>query len=224
MPTKNRSKNKAAIQDALKQIREYYRLGKRVLKTGLPESGRAAYGENIARNLAEELGVQPFRLYRARQFASEYDTKEFIELLKLRFANGMPLTRNHVEALLKVKDRHKRKALLSQVVKQGWSSNRLARLVTHSSQEKATAERYRNVGRLPRRPQNKREALQQIDIMSTRWKRWYKSLPRTKKNITKDCPIALTDLPPMVKKKLKEAVAAIEALHDAVLKSRPWPG
>ncbi|HBO44380.1 MAG TPA: hypothetical protein DD670_10695 [Planctomycetaceae bacterium] len=211
-----RRRSQAEIKEALKQLRDYYSLGCKLLKSGLPQAERSNYGQGVVLARAEELRLPPFRLYRAKQFASEYSHEKFTELLKLRLPDGMPLSRMHVDGLLKVKNPRERNKLLKRVIKEGWSANRLARYVKQGDREGVKDGVFHCVGRLPKRPQSRYEGLRQMESMSIRWMRWYKNLPPTRPDTDESSPVSLTSFSPSVRTKLDAAVAAIEELHGTV--------
>lgn len=166
--------------------------------------------------MAEKLRLPPFRLYRARQFASEYSRKKFKQLATLHMPNGMPLTRMHIDGFLKVRNRRDRKELLNRVIKEGWSGNRLARYVKQGDRESVKDGVLCCVGRLPKRPQSVYEGLRQMESMSIRWTRWYKNLPPARPDTDESSPVSLTSFSPSVRTRLDAAVAAIEELHGTV--------
>ena len=118
---------------------------------------------------------------------------------------------SHVRLLLSVKDKRRRKGLLSRVIKEGLSTSHLYASIRQVQATNSKA------GPPFRKPESVDEAVVQIANLTGRWLRWLKVL-ETSEEENAEREITLDDLPATVCKQLKAASRSIRKLRDAALK------
>jgi len=65
----------ATVHQAVRELRDLYRLGLQVIKADQKDPKRTTYGKGISLRFAEELGVERDYIDKARTFASKYSQK-----------------------------------------------------------------------------------------------------------------------------------------------------
>ena len=136
--------------------------------------GDRQYGVGVVELLADYLKPGRERrdktttilLYRARQLADTFTSREVRALGKKRTAGGDLLKLRHVTSLLAVDDRDERNALLAKCLAKNWSVARLRRKIQNRHGRKRSAG-----GLSPVPPDNPSPgvALRDISILSRRW-------------------------------------------------------
>ena len=200
-----RAGDSANVRLAVRELRDLYRLGLKVLAADKKNPKRQTYSRGISLEFAEQLGVKRDYIDRARTFASTYSQKQFEELCSLRRPDGMPLSRKHISYLLSVKNKNERRRLQRMAAKQGWGTRRLGEEVATVQGSSSSG------GRRPRAPESVKGAISQIVKMATSWQRWYYGL----ESVPGENSPSLDDLPLNVRKRLSEAMKNIAQLKDS---------
>jgi hypothetical protein len=111
-------------------VRWYYQVGKQ-LQELLPERWQRNQQHQMKR-LAVELKLEksaPLLLWCARKFAAEYDDQEVERLCREATEAGVSLSRNHVQALVAIKNRQFRRTMEKQCITNHWTTRQLRRKI-----------------------------------------------------------------------------------------------
>jgi hypothetical protein len=170
------------------------------------------YGENVINLLAQHLepdqkpeGPRNF-LYEARDFAVTCTAREARAFARARKANGDPLSKFHITALVSVKKKDQRKRFFDECLDQSWSVRRLRQAIQNAKGRKSSGG-----GREPQppEPQSAGVAVRNISLMSRDWilnhKVWFKGASRPFRTVRKkDCDQAILNDARLAIKGLKE--------------------
>jgi transcriptional regulator with XRE-family HTH domain len=192
------------VRQALKQLRDYYQLGLKVLEADRKNPIKLMYSRGVSMDFAKRLGVSRDYVDKARQFASKYTEEQLDVLCALRRPDGMPLGRKHVVYLLSVKDKRQRARLQRRAAEEGWATRRLGEEITVLQGSQSSG------GRRPRGPVSVDDAVAQIFKMCERWGRWYAGVESEDEGA-----VSLGDLPKSVSDRLASVSVGIEELQRA---------
>jgi hypothetical protein len=207
---------KAKVTAAVRAIRDFYALGRKIPPKRSP---REAYSQGDLAAAAERLGVPVEIARQARQFANPthgYTREELDELCEL-IRRGQPdqaddlpvFGRTHVVRLLTV-PKGRRARLQRAAVAGGWSSNRLAYEVGVRFGPR------RHGGRKRRLPADALGLLTQVEGLCESWRRWVALVtPDPELPEAKSKAPTLNDLPPRVRRLVRDADVALAKLHEA---------
>jgi hypothetical protein len=208
---------KAKVAAAVKAIREFYALGRSLPKK---QAHRDAYDQGTVEAEAKKRGINPDTVRKARQFADAvaggYTPAEVNDLCRLIAAvqpgqddGDAVFGRTHIIRLLSVKKQF-RASLQEAAVRKGWSTGEL---------EARIAARYgsrRDGGRKRRLPSDALGLLTQVERMCEGWRRWVALVtPDPERPEGKSKAPSLDDLPPRVRRLVRDADAAMAKLHEA---------
>jgi len=199
-------------KQAVQELREFYKLGQKVLKKDRKNPLKRKYSWGVTVEIAKEIGMARDYVDKSRKFASTYTKAEFEELCRLRRPDGIPLGPRHVIGLLRIKNKRQRERLQRRAAIEGWSTRRIPLEVSKLLGTAGSG------GRRPKSPQVIDDALMQVLTMTKRWGRWYEgfdSKKRKEKDLEKS-RIEVEDLPDSVRKHLKSVSGQIQKLKDAV--------
>ncbi|MBU3759713.1 MAG: DUF1016 domain-containing protein [Candidatus Omnitrophica bacterium] len=110
-----------AVED--EKTKTYWQVGRLIDAHILEHAGRADYGKQVLKRLAEDLSTNQTLLYYALQFARSY----------ANFPAPGKLTWSHYRALLPVRDSQEREKLETHAEAWGWSSRKLESAVSQAS-------------------------------------------------------------------------------------------
>jgi hypothetical protein len=204
------------VAAAVKSIEDFYALGRQI-PPKLPPG--ETYGEGDLAAAAKKLCVSVELARQARQFADPeagYTRKELDELCDLirqvqpDQADDLPVFgRTHVVRLLTV-PKGRRAKLQRAAVAGGWSSNRLAYEVGVRFGPR------RHGGRKRRLPADDLGVLTQAEQFCESWRRWVGLLTTDPEQPEgKSKTPSVNDLPPRVRRLVRDANAAMAGLHAA---------
>jgi hypothetical protein len=206
----------AKVAAAVKAIKDFHGLG---LVLPRKQAHKDAYDQGTVDAEARKHGINPDTVRKARQFADPvagYTPAEVRDLCKL-ITDVQPdqddrdgvFSRTHLIRLLSVK-KQRRAALQEAAIRKGWSSAEL---------EAQIAARYgsrRDGGRKRRLPGDALGLLAQVEQLCESWRRWLLLVtPRTDQKEAKTSAPTLEDLPPKVRRRVRDADAAVAKLHEA---------
>ena len=119
------AQGKSRAQEAVAQelVQTYWAIGKRLTEAQLTD--RAAYGESVLEDLAEELDVDVTTLRRAVQFFQVYKSAP----------RGANLTWAHFKALLSVKDADARQFYAQETQRLGWTRDQMVSAIAKETFE-----------------------------------------------------------------------------------------
>jgi hypothetical protein len=215
---------KAKVSAAVKAIRDFYALGRSLPKK---QPHKHAYDQGTIDAEARKRGISPDTVRKARQFADPvagYTPGEVNELCRLitavQFRQGDDYAvfgRTHLIRLLSVK-KHLRAGLQETAIRDGWSTGEL------EAQISARYGSRRDGGRKRRLPSDALGLLTQVERLCESWRRWVSLVtPGSDQPKGKITTPSLDDLPPGVRRLVREADAAMAKLHEGAtneLKSR----
>jgi hypothetical protein len=204
------------VAAAVKAIRDFYVLGRAVPEK---QAHKDAYDQGTVDAEAQKLGINPDTVRKARQFADPavgYAPAEVTDLCRL-IAAVQPgqadelsvFGRTHLIRLLSVKKQF-RAGLQEAAVRGGWSTSAFEALI---------ASRYgsrRDGGRKRRLPTDALGLLTQVERLCEGWRRWVALVtPAPEQQDKKTTTPSLVDLPPRVRRLIRDADAAMAKLHEA---------
>lgn len=123
-----------ARKEAQHNLLDRYELGQRVksIHDFKTDGGTDAYGKNAIADICKHLQRSSTELYETKRYYEQYTREEVKKLSTTVFPNGRYFTWNHARMLFPVKNGEQRKALIEQVVTNGWSSTELEKKVKAS--------------------------------------------------------------------------------------------
>jgi hypothetical protein len=93
------------------------------------ENNGAVYGAKAVKVIKGRFGWDDGVIYRALIVANAFTLAEIEEITRLRLPHGNALSYSHVVELARVEDEKQREKLLTQAVKEGWTTRKLANAV-----------------------------------------------------------------------------------------------
>jgi hypothetical protein len=189
-------------------IREFHKLGKRVLKEDAkcPKRGKGVRHWGVVKSIQEDEEVSRDLIEKARRFATVFSDDDVTELCALRGPSGK-LGHWHAIHLLTVRRKRDRLSLARRAAKEGWSVARLRAEVRQRSSKTSSG------GRRPTKPDNVDVALVDIERLANKYIIWCKSM----KTGTADV-VRLANLPKSVREQLEELEPPIIRLRDLAVK------
>lgn len=206
---------KTKVAAAVKAIRDFYALGRSLPRK---QAHKDAYDQGTVDAEAKKRGINPDTVRKARQFADPtggYTPAEVNDLCRLisKVQPGQDdgdavFGRTHVIRLLSV-PKHRRAGLQEAAIRGGRSTGEL---------EARIAAKYgsrRDGGRKRRLPSDALGLLAQAERLCESWRRWVALVtPDPELPEGKSKAPSLDDLPPRIRRLVREADAAVAKLHE----------
>jgi hypothetical protein len=197
----NRSSDPQELAQAVKQIRDWHKLGTRSLKARAWNARRA---EGYVADEARELGTSAAYLTKLRKFADPqkgYTEKQLERFCDQCRGSGRAPGISAILLLVTVPERRVREKLQRRMLDEDWG---LKQLITEI---RVIHGRRRSGGRPPRVASNQRGILAQTDDLIETWLRWEKAL---------SAPSVKEKLPPEVLKGIEEVAKTARALRESI--------
>jgi hypothetical protein len=191
------------VSAAINELKKAHTIGREIIaKYGREKE----LGSQLIADLAERHGVKFNRIRICRQLALGYTAEKLTELYALSRESQHPLGMMILIRALKVADTEKRDEYLQQAIKEGWS------LTEVETKLFGRFDRREKVGRKLKLPEQPEELMAELEGWCMKWQRLGTQLERK----GPDPHLRLSDLTPTVQKRLKDAIAAIGRLEQAV--------
>jgi hypothetical protein len=97
------------------------------------ENNGGRYGAQAVQMIRNYFGWDQGTIYQALKVTEAYTLEEVEAIAGMRFPNGQPVTYTHLVSLADEEDDDRRQKLLTQTVKKGWTSGKVAREVRENS-------------------------------------------------------------------------------------------
>jgi hypothetical protein len=125
--------------------------------------GQEASAATSIKDFADAHGVGEHLMRKFRRFAREYTPRDLEALCNAQRSNGLPLQWGHVNYLLGIHEKQRRKAMQQKAIENGWTAPQLARAITKSHRTKS------GHGRPMMRPTTPEVGLEQLMAEAAMW-------------------------------------------------------
>ena len=123
------------------------------------------YGVHAIDQIRAFFGWDGGVIYSALRIAKQFTQEEIDDLCGKKMPNGQPLSYSHLNSLMGIQDRDKRKELIDKAVEENWTSNDLARAVVQGK-EPARLNKEDRRGRPIGKPRNFDLVLAQMEAFA----------------------------------------------------------